>query len=111
MASTEKEIDDENKTHCRHRRANTHCYISDSEHPGRDIALLFLEIVYVSNYPPPFNDAYRGCNRVYHRESDEKGTKAGPSVTSTKEVFNRVFQAVRNFGESRPRARIRFVGR
>ena len=102
---------DETEIHCRPHRVNTLYYFSDPEHPGRDVAFLFLEIVDVSNYSPPFNDAHRGCHRVYPRKSNEKRTKTGPNVTSTIDVFNRVFQAVRDFGENRFRVRIRFVCR
>ena len=111
MAPIEEEIEDETKTHYRNRCHHTDYYFSRSEHPGRDVAFLFLEIVDVSNYSPPFNDAHRGCHRVYPRKSNEKRTKTGPNVTSTIDVFNRVFQAVRDFGENRFRVRIRFVCR
>jgi hypothetical protein len=101
MTSIEEETDNENKTHCRHRRIYTHCYFSNSEHPGRDAAFLFLAIVDVSNYPPPFDDAYRDCHRVYHCKSDEKGTEAGPTVTSRNKVYNpglRIFEILEGTG-------------
>jgi hypothetical protein len=92
MTPIEEEIDNETKTHYRNRCHYTDYYFSRSKHPGRDVAFLFLAIADVSNYPHPFDDAHRGCHRVYHRESDEKRTKAGPTVTSRKKVFALVFR-------------------